>query len=252
MISVDLNADLGESFGNYTIGNDSILMDWVTSANIACGFHAGDPVVIARTVRTAIKKGIAIGAHPGYPDMQGFGRRSMKMSPEEVYDYLLFQVGALKAIAESEGGKLSHVKAHGALYNDAVRDAGLAEAITGACKAIDSSLIIYGLPNSEIENQAIKKGMRFALEAFADRAYYRDGTLVPRNLDGSVITGKKEVAERVAEMVISNHINTYDGGSLIIKPDTICLHGDNLHALDIAREIYTRLTESGVEIKRIN
>ncbi|TFH34508.1 MAG: LamB/YcsF family protein [Bacteroidia bacterium] len=251
MISVDLNADIGESFGNYSTGNDSMIMDFISSANIACGFHAGDPVVIAQTVRMAVIKGVAIGAHPGYPDLQGFGRRSMALSASEVYDYVLYQVGALKSIAESEGGKLSHVKAHGALYNDAVRNRELAEAIIGASKALDSSLVIYGLPNSEIENATLRNGMRFALEAFADRAYYKDGTLVPRKLKDSVISDITEVSDRVEGMVLSNRIKTYDGGLLIIRPDTVCLHGDNMHAVEIAREINTRLSANGIEIKSL-
>lgn len=251
MKSVDFNADLGESFGNYNIGNDRAVMDYVTSVNIACGFHAGDPVVIRKTVIMAIENGVSIGAHPGYPDMQGFGRRYMSLSPDEVYSYILYQVGAIKSITEAEGGSLNHVKAHGALYNSAVNDPELADAIVTACGALDNSLIIYGPPNSEIENSAIKRGMQFALEAFADRAYNNDGTLVPRALPGSVITDTSIVLERVAQMVIDNRISTYEGGSLIIKPDTICLHGDNLHALEIAGKIRDFLGKEGVNVKSL-
>lgn len=248
MIYIDLNADLGESFGNYRAGNDTDILEYVSSANIACGFHAGDPVVIRNTVKMALARNVSVGAHPGYPDLQGFGRRSMALTPGEVFDYVLYQVGALKSVTEAEGGRLVHVKAHGALYNNAVKDRELADAIVGACEAIDNSLLIFGLPNSELENATIRRGMKFAMEAFADRAYNRDGSLVSRTISGSVITDSSIVGRRVEDMVINNRIETFDGGSLIIKPDTICLHGDNRHAVDIAREIHSTLTKRGVRI----
>ncbi|MEZ4999480.1 MAG: 5-oxoprolinase subunit PxpA, partial [Bacteroidales bacterium] len=237
-------ADMGEG-----IGNDSLLLEFVSSANIACGFHAGNPAVILNTVRQAIDRNVSIGAHPGFPDLEGFGRREMKLAPEEVYALVLYQVGALKSIVESEGGKLRHVKAHGALYNMAASDRLLADSIVAACKAINPGLVIYGLPNSEIENSTLRNGMEFALEAFADRAYNSDGSLVSRSTRGSVITDSKEIEKRVIEMVLNNRIETVDGSLLIIRPDTICVHGDNPHAIDIARTIRSSLTSAGAEIK---
>lgn len=252
MPSIDINADIGESFGNWSFGNDSLILDYVSSANIACGFHAGDPVVMRDTVRMAVAKNVSIGAHPGYPDLQGFGRRSIKLSSKEIYSYVLYQLGALKVITESEGGRMNHVKAHGALYNDAAASSEIAEAIVSACFAIDKNLIIFGLPNSEIENAALRKGMRFSLEAFADRAYLGNGSLVSRRENGSVLSDPDEIVKRVLRMVIDNRLTCFDGGTLIIRPDTICIHGDNLHAIEIAKAIKKGLNEDGINIKSLS
>jgi UPF0271 protein len=249
MYTIDLNSDLGESFGNYKIENDFKILDFISSANIACGFHAGDPIVIRNTIRNAISKNVAIGAHPGYPDLQGFGRRDMSLNAEEVYCYVLYQVGALKSITESEGGVLSHVKAHGALYNSAAIDYIIADAFVSACHALDKNLVIFGLPNSEIENAALKRGMEYKLEAFADRAYNSDGSLVDRRVENSVLTDSNLILERVLRMIVENRLTTVNGPDLIINPGTICIHGDNTEALEISKKLYNGLLINKIEIK---
>src|SRR5688572_24711438 len=178
--SIDLNCDMGESFGAWKMGRDAELMDYVSSVNIACGFHAGDPTVIRKTVETGIKKGVAIGAHPSFPDLQGFGRRAMALSPQEVFDTVLYQTSAVKGICEALGVKLNHVKPHGALYNQAAKDKSLAEAIAEAVKSIDKNLIFYGLSGSFLISEAEKIGLKTASEVFADRSYQTDGSLTPR------------------------------------------------------------------------
>ena len=249
MISIDLNADIGESFGNYTIGNDSKLLNYITSANIACGFHAGDPVVIRKTVLESLKKGVAIGAHPGYPDKQGFGRRSMKLSRTELYDFVLYQVGALNAIVKAEGGKMQHVKAHGALYNDASKNPESAMAITEAIYNIDPGLLIFCQPGSAFETAAKNRGIAFKAEGFADRAYDDDGSLVSRSHDGAMITSSSKCVERVLKMVLEKSITSINGKELVIKVDTICLHGDNEHALTFARLLKESLINNSIRIK---
>lgn len=248
-LSIDLNADLGESYGIYTLGNDSQLMKYISSANIACGFHAGDPPVILNTIRLSKEAGVAAGAHPGYPDLQGFGRRSISINPDQLYAFILYQAGALKSIAESVGVTITHVKPHGALYNDSVRENAVASTIASAVYDLDPSLMIYGPPNSELENESLRRGLDFVIEAFADRAYNSDGTLVPRNLKGAVIHEPEEVAERALMMVRENRIPLSGGGSLIIKPGTICLHGDNPSAVLNAQKIAGILSANGIIVK---
>ncbi len=247
-MNIDLNADMGESFGNYTIGNDDELMKWVSSANIACGFHAGDPIVMKRTVISALRNNVAIGAHPGYPDIQGFGRRAMDIKRDEIISMVTYQVGALRAIVESEGGRLHHVKAHGALYNSATGNQDLADAIVTAIKNIDPSLIVFGLPSSCLEAAANKQGLVFGAEAFADRAYNNDGTLVSRDFKGAVIHDKKVCLERVLGMIKSGSVVSITGEVVSLNPETICLHGDNRDALDMAETLHKGLLSEGVNI----
>jgi UPF0271 protein len=245
---VDLNSDLGESFGAYTLGNDGEVMEFVTSANVACGFHAGDPSVMLKTVKLAIKKGVAVGAHPGHPDLVGFGRRKMSCTPEEVYAFTLYQIGSLRVIARANGRELQHVKAHGALYNQAASDPALAEAIASAVKDAGGSLILVGLANSAFRKAAEKAGVPLAEEAFADREYMPDGSLMPRSRPGAVIHDPEVAARRVLRMV-KEGIVTADGGvDIALKPDTICLHGDTPEAVENARKIREILEASDVTI----
>lgn len=249
---VDLNSDLGESFGPWNMGDDEQVMNFVTSANIACGFHAGDPVVMRRTVSLAVAKGVAIGAHPGYPDISGFGRRDMNCSPEEIYAFCLYQIGALAAIASSAGARVVHVKAHGALYNRCAKEAAAAAAIAGAVKDAGADLVLVGPPDSAFEREARLAGVRFAREAFADRAYMGDGSLAPRSIHGSLITDPEEAARRAVGMVMDGHVRTIDGKILNLRPETICLHGDTPEAVAMAKRIRGALEESGVSVAALS
>lgn len=248
MLNVDLNCDLGESFGNYVIGNDEKVLDYVTSVNIACGFHAGDPVVMERTVKMAIEKGVAIGAHPGYPDLMGFGRRNISISNEEARAYMIYQIGALKTFVESHGGRLQHVKPHGALYNTAAKDYQLAKILAEAVYDIDKNLIFMGLSNSELIRAAKDVGLRVANEVFADRAYNDDGSLVSRKLEGSVIHDTEICVTRVLDMIKKGTVKSIDGTDIEIKANSICVHGDNSMAIEFARNLRKKLTENGVKL----
>ncbi len=248
MISVDLNCDMGESFGSWKMGRDSDLMDYVSSVNIACGFHAGDPSVMRKTVETAIAKRVAIGAHPGYPDLQGFGRRSMSLSPQEVFDAVLYQVAALKGICEASGAKLHHVKPHGALYNQAAKDQMLARSIVEAVRKIDASLVVYGLAGSFLVSEAEEFGLRAASEAFADRTYQSDGSLTPRSMANALISNADVAAGQVLQMVKEHTVEAANGEIIPIKADTICIHGDGEHAVEFARAIRNILIENHVSI----
>ncbi len=252
MVSVDLNCDMGESFGAWTMGSDAELMDYVSSINIACGYHAGDASVIRKTIETAIAKNVAVGAHPSFPDLQGFGRREMKMSPEEVFDIVLYQVAALKGMCEAFGGKIHHVKPHGALYNQAARDKNLAEAIAKAVKAIDENLVFYGLANSFLISEAEKIGLKTASEVFADRTYQADGTLTPRAQPNALIESVDKSCEQVLEMITAQKVTATNGEKISIKADTVCIHGDGAHALEFARAINHKLDEKGVRINAIS
>ena len=248
MISVDLNCDMGESFGPWNMGRDAELMDYVSSVNIACGFHAGDPKTMRETVETAIAKGVAIGAHPAYPDLQGFGRRNMSLSPQEVFDAVLYQIAALKGICGAFGTTLRHVKPHGALYNQAAKDERLASSIAEAIRKIGDDLIVFGLSGSFLISEAEKLGLRTASEAFADRTYQHDGSLTPRTVAGALIINAGRAAKQVLQMVADQSVETIDGGTIPVKADTICIHGDGEHALEFARAIRNTLTENGVLI----
>ena len=248
MKKVDLNCDLGESFGNYTCGMDASVIPHISSTNVACGFHAGDPLVMQKTVALAAKYGTAVGAHPGFPDLVGFGRRNMAVSPAELKAMMIYQIGALKAFCRSQGVTLQHVKPHGAMYNMAAKDRKLADAICEAIAEVDDSLILLGLSGSEMLKAAKDKGLRCASEVFADRAYEPDGSLTPRALEGSVITDEEEAINRVLQMVKSGTVVARNGQVIPIEADSICLHGDGVKAVEFARRIRQALTDSRVEI----
>jgi len=246
---IDLNCDMGEAFGNYPMPNDDILMDYISSANIACGLHAGDPEVMQHTVKMAIKKGVAIGAHPGLPDLQGFGRREMKISANEAYQITLYQIGALYGFVKAAGGKLHHVKAHGALYNMAAKDAALAKAIVEAVHDFDSSLILYALAGSEMVEAAKKTGLVTASEVFADRTYQDDGSLTPRTQSNALITDEQQSIAQVLMMVKQQQVISVNKKHIPLKAETLCLHGDGQHAVEFAKMIRSKLQSEGVTIK---
>jgi UPF0271 protein len=250
MASIDLNCDMGESFGAYVIGEDEAMMECVSSVNIACGFHGGDPSVMKKTVAAAAKRGIAIGAHPGYPDLQGFGRREMKFSPDEIYDMVLYQVGALKAFATAAGSLLHHVKPHGALYNAAVKDKTIATAIARAVFDADKSLHFVGLSGSHLIKAGREIGLATVSEVFADRTYQDDGTLTSRTSAGAIIQSESLAAQQVLHMVLNKTVKTVSGSEIEIQPDSVCIHGDSKHALSFAREIVKQLKANHISIVR--
>ena len=252
MKKIDLNCDLGESFGAYIIGEDSKILDYVSSVNIACGFHAGDPVVMAKTVKMALEKGVAIGAHPGFPDLMGFGRRNMQISLEEARNYLLYQIGALDAFVKSEGARLSHVKPHGALYNMAAKDYDLAYTLARAVYDFDKELIFVALAGSVAVKAAEDAGLRVAGEVFADRAYEEDGSLVARSKPGAVIHDEDLALARVEQFIEKNTVTAITGKEIHISLDTVCLHGDNAEAVLFAQKINKRLKEKGIEISPLS
>ncbi|WP_273948578.1 LamB/YcsF family protein [Leuconostoc mesenteroides] len=244
MIKVDFNSDLGESFGNYKIGLDSEILQQVTSANVACGFHAGDASIMAQTVQLALDKGVAIGAHPGFPDLQGFGRRKIEMNTSDITDIVAYQVGALSAFTPDH--KLHHVKAHGALYNMAAKDRLIADAVITGIKLVDPQTIVYGLANSELIKAAQNANMKFAQEVFADRNYQSDGSLVARSQPNAVISNPAEAAQRALEMVEKKSVVSVTGEVVPLAVDSICVHGDNHSAVDLAIEIEKLLLENQV------
>jgi UPF0271 protein len=250
-MEVDLNADLGESFGAWTLGNDADLLQSVTSANLACGFHAGDPSVMRRTVRLAREAGVAVGAHPALPDLVGFGRRAMAVSPSEVEDLVLYQVGALAAIAAAEGVRLRHVKPHGALYNMAVGDGSLAAAIAGAVAAVDRTLILFALPGSELHRAGAAAGLSVAREGFADRSYEPDGSLTPRSRPGSVIHDASAVVGRAVRMVKDGLVRAANGTDIPMRIDTICTHGDTPGAHELVRRLRAGLDAAGITVRAV-
>jgi 5-oxoprolinase (ATP-hydrolysing) subunit A len=245
---IDLNADLGESFGAWTMGQDAQLMPLISSANVACGFHAGDPGTMRATVRLARAHGVAVGAHPGFPDLGGFGRRDMQLTPQEVEDLVLYQIGALAAIARSEGVGLQHVKAHGALYNMACKDEAMAEAIAKAVVAFDPTLVLFGLPGSALLQAGLDAGLPVAAEAFADRAYHADGSLAPRSEPGSVIHEVDTVVARAVTMVRDEIVVATDGTVVQFEADTLCLHGDTPGAALLAAAVRRGLEDAGVMV----
>jgi UPF0271 protein len=248
---VDLNSDLGESFGTYKIGQDDLIMDYISSANIACGYHAGDHNVIASTVKAASKKNVGIGAHPGLQDLIGFGRRPMEIDPEEVYNLMLYQIGAVQTFAKIHEKTLSHVKPHGALYNMASRNAELAHAIAEAVYASDKNLILFGLAGSELVKKGRKIGLHTAEEVFADRAYEPDGTLTPRTKEHAMIRDEEEAVDRVIRMIKSGKVEATDGSDIAIQADTICIHGDGQQALSFAENLFRELARNDITIKRV-
>lgn len=246
---IDLNSDLGESFGAYKIGCDAEVLSYVSSANVACGFHAGDPVVMKKTVALAMERGTAIGAHPGFPDLVGFGRRNLAVSPDEAYAMVLYQVGALSAFVRAAGGMLQHVKPHGALYNMAAKDAKLAEAIARAVYDVSPSLILYGLAGSELIRAGEKAGLRTGSEVFADRAYMPDGSLMPRRQPGAVLSDTEEAIAQVLSMVTTGKVKAADGSLVSVRADTVCVHGDNAKALAFTKAIRDRLEAEGIKVR---
>lgn len=251
MPTIDLNCDMGESFGAYTIGADALVMRSISSANVACGFHGGDPGVMRRTVRLAREAGVAVGAHPGFPDLVGFGRREMRVAPQDVEDMVLYQIGALAAVARAEGVPLQHVKAHGALYNMAARDRALADAIARAVRAFDASLIFFVLPGSELQHAGEAAGLRLAPEGFADRSYEPDGSLTPRSRPGSVIHDPAEVVRRAVRMAMDGIVTATDGSDVPLRVDTICTHGDTPGAHELTRLLRAGLERQGITVAAV-
>lgn len=249
MKRIDLNCDMGESFGTYTLGYDSEAMPYVTSINVACGFHASDPSNMHKTVKLAKKYGVAVGAHPSYPDLVGFGRRVLAASPEEIKADVIYQIGALYGFCKAEGVEMQHVKPHGALYNVAEKDIVVATAIAEAIKAVDDSLYMLCLANSAMVEAAKNVGVKYVEEAFADRAYTNGGSLVSRKQAGSVIHDVNLVAERVLMMVTSKKIISIDGAEVPIDAQTICVHGDTPGAVDMIKTIRAKLDAEGITLK---
>ncbi|MBD1382177.1 LamB/YcsF family protein [Metabacillus arenae] len=250
MFTVDLNCDMGESFGSYIIGRDEEILNYITSANIACGFHAGDPSTMRKTVKMALEKNIGIGAHPGLQDLAGFGRRMMDISPQEAYDMAVYQIGALSGFVLSEGGKLQHVKPHGALYNMAAVNQLLAEAIAEAVYKIDPELILYGLAGSELVKAGERIGMKTVNEVFSDRTYQSDGTLTSRSELNALIKDHELAVNQVIRMVKEGKVTCLQGTDLKIKAESICIHGDGENAVDFAKYITTALLDAGITIKK--
>ncbi len=247
--SVDLNCDMGESFGAYTIGNDAAILPFVTSANIACGYHGGDPAVMKKTVRLALQHNVAIGAHPGLPDLVGFGRREIAISAEEAFDMVVYQVGALMAFVKAEGGNLHHVKPHGALYNMAAVNSALSEAIAEAVYKVCPEAVLYGLAGSELINAGDKIGLATANEVFADRTYQQNGTLTSRRLPDAMITDDEKAVRQVIRMVKEGKVLSQQVVDIAIKADTVCIHGDGPHALSFASRIREALLNEGITLK---
>lgn len=248
---MDLNCDLGESYGKMTSQYDEIIMPYLSSCNIACGFHSGDPITIERTIEMALQHDVAIGAHPSFPDLQGFGRRVMHIPQAELRAIVRYQIAALKGMTEALGGALYHVKLHGALYNFAAKNEAAAQAIVDATKSIDEKLIVYGLPNSFLEKKAKEADLFFAKEAFADRRYERDGSLRARTHEDAVIEQENEVLAQVKMMVKENQVNTHDAEVIPLQADTICLHSDTKGAAHLARQIHEMLIYNGIKIRPI-
>lgn len=251
MYVIDLNSDLGEGFGAYQFGHDDEILKLVTSANIACGFHAGDPGTMRKTVHSALLNNVAIGAHPGLPDLMGFGRRSLAISLQEAYDLVIYQVGALSAFVKAEGGKMQHVKPHGALYNMASTNADLANAIVEAVYHIDPELILFGLAGSEIIKSCQRIGLRSASETFADRTYQSNGTLTPRTDVNALIYDPTEAAKQVTRMVKEGKVRSVQGTEVELTTQTICIHGDSLQAVEMARNIRNYLHKAGITVKPV-
>lgn len=248
MYRVDLNSDLGESFGRYTLGMDDKIIPLITSANVACGYHASDPVVMEKTIGMAKAAGIRVGAHPGFPDLMGFGRRNMSVTPGEAKAYTLYQLGALDAFCKANGVKLQHVKPHGAFYNMAAKDYELSKAICEAIREYDDSLIVLALSGGELARASKDMGLRTALEVFADRAYEEDGSLVNRRKEGAMVTDEEVAIARVVRMIKEKKVTAITGKDIPIQADSVCVHGDGAKALAFVERIRKTLTQEGIEI----
>lgn len=251
MYKIDLNSDLGEAFGAYTMGMDHEIIAQISSANIGCGWHGGDPMVMDQTVAACKERRVAVGAHPGYPDLMGFGRRNLSVTAAEAKAYLKYQLGALLAFAKSHGVKIQHVKPHGAMYNMAAVDKTLAMALAEAVYEVDGDIIFLGLANSQMITAAKEVGLRVASEVFADRAYNADGTLVSRSVEGAIIHDTQLCIDRVVRMVKEHRVTAITGEEIELVPQSICVHGDTPKALEFVRAIRDTLTEQSVEIANI-
>jgi 5-oxoprolinase (ATP-hydrolysing) subunit A len=251
MFTVDLNCDLGESFGRYKLAEQKEILKYVTSANIACGFHAGDPSVMSETVKLAIENQVKIGAHPGLPDLNGFGRREMKISQQEAYDMVVYQIGALQGFLSTCNEGMQHVKPHGALYNMAAKDAKLAEAIAQAVYDVSPSLILFGLAGSELTKAGEKLGLRTAHEVFSDRTYQSDGTLTSRSQPDALIKDKEQSVAQVVKMVTEGKVTSQQKTQVSLKADTVCIHGDGEHALAFAKYIKETLEQNNITVTSI-
>ncbi|NSW50963.1 MAG: 5-oxoprolinase subunit PxpA [Anaerolineae bacterium] len=250
-MKIDLNCDLGESFGRYVLGDDAGIMPHISSVNIACGAHAGDPTIMRKTVRLALEHHVAIGAHPGYPDLQGFGRRKMNFDPQEVEDFILYQLGALSAFIQAEGGNLIHVKPHGALYNQASVDRAMAEAICRGVALFSQDLILVGLAGSALLEMGRKHSLPVAAEGFPDRGYQPDGNLTPRGLPGSLVTDPETIAENAARLCRDGIKIIAGQTEEVLRIDTLCLHGDHPHAAETAARVRERLEEKHIKIQSL-
>ncbi|MCS0789495.1 LamB/YcsF family protein [Cytobacillus firmus] len=249
---VDINCDMGESFGSYKMGRDEEILDYITSANIACGFHAGDPATMRKTVKMALEKNVGLGVHPGLQDLHGFGRRDINITPQEAYDLVVYQIGALYAFVKSEGGKLQHVKPHGALFNMASKSAPLSEAIAEAVYKVDPELILFGLSGSELVKAGRKIGLRSANEVFSDRTYQEDGSLTSRRESNALITDHSDAVNQVIRMVKEGKVHSVQGTDVSIVANTICIHGDGDSALEFAQYIPKALNEAGIQVAKIS
>ncbi len=249
MASIDLNSDIGESFGNWTFGDDSAIIASVSSVNVACGFHAGDPASIRDTCSAAAAAGVTVGAHPGYRDLAGFGRRFVDMTPKELTNDVIYQIGALQALARAAGTDVLYVKPHGALYNTIVHHSVQAQAVAEAIASVDPSLPIMVLPNSEIQQAAAAVGLRTVAEAFADRAYNPDGSLVSRTLPGAVLHSIEAVTEQALRLATEHRVRAFDGTILEVQAQSICLHGDTPGAVAMAAAVNSALVSAGVTIE---
>lgn len=248
MYQIDLNCDLGESFGRYTLGLDEQVIPLITSANVACGYHASDPLVMEQTVARAKAAGIRIGAHPGYPDLQGFGRRNMDVSPAEAKAYTMYQLGALDAFCRAKGVRMQHVKPHGAMYNMAGKDYALAKGIAEAIYEYDQELIVMALASGQLVQAAKDVGLRVAREYFTDRAYEPDGSLVNRRKEGAMITDEDEAIERAIRMIREHKVRAVDGTDIELQAESICVHGDGAKALEFVRKIRSAFEKEQIEI----
>ncbi|MFG6119680.1 LamB/YcsF family protein [Thalassobacillus sp. B23F22_16] len=251
MAIIDLNCDMGESFGTYQKGRDEEILEHITSANVACGFHAGDFTTMRKTTEMAMEKGVGIGAHPGLPDLMGFGRRNIDISPQEAYELVVYQIGALNGFVKAEGGSLQHVKPHGALYNMAAKRQDLSEAIAEAVYKVDPELVLFGLAGSELVKAGKQAGLRTASEVFSDRTYQEDGTLTSRKEQNALLTDYEEAVSQVIRMVKEKKVHTIQGKDIDVQADTICIHGDGENALDFAKYINRALKESGIETVKV-
>lgn len=248
MTRIDLNADLGEGFGRYRLPHDLELLSLVTSANIACGFHAGDPLVMHETVARATAEGVAVGAHPSYPDLSGFGRREMALTPAEIEQAVIYQVGALEGFCRAAGTRLRYVKPHGALYNRLAQDPAAARAVARAVKVFGDSVVLLGLEGTTMLAEAEALGVPVAREAFIDRAYLPNGQLVPRSAPGAVLDDVPYIVERASRMVTDHFVTAIDGTRRIVRADSLCVHGDGAHALEIVRAVRDRFQRDGITL----